>query len=90
MHKDKMVFMRAENSISKNSTWALQKDRNHHRRRLLDNSGCLIRRFRVGVINPFKHVGQLIKKQRIRSLPTVQLLQCKNCCPAQNRNKNNF
>jgi len=32
------------------------------------------------VLNPFKHVAQLINSQRVRGPPTTQLLQYNNCC----------
>jgi len=33
-----------------------------------------------GILNLFKHMAQLINKDRVRGPPTAQLLRCDNCC----------
>jgi len=41
---------------------------------------CCKINFQTGVLNLFKDVAQIIKKQRIRGPPTMQLVQCEDCC----------
>jgi len=40
----------------------------------------------TGVLNLFKLVAQLINKRKVHGPPTMQLLQCDNCCICKKKN----